>query len=424
MAKFRVSLGKQVSEISFPHRFLATDINIKPPDLWGETDVLTITGGMNILSGEACIPQPSYEIGSMVIPLRADISDVGLYPLIESEILALNVIFDPPNFERYDSQIINIVNNPTILLVPITFEKISIFGMNYADRHWHKISFSEEDLHRQQEQSKSNEEERKVEFVESKKRGRKSKNQQPLPTIWDLLFAILQPPLTFGQTESLNFPNPLYPYQWDGVKFLFDNEHALLADDMGTGKTIMTIVALKFLIQQAKIQKVLVLCPLSVLHQWKEEIEKWAPELLVYLIRNPQKDIRKILWDIPMHIFITTYDTLRSDIENRILPKDKYTLFDVVVLDEAHHIRNPKTKGYRAINKLQPIRRWALTGTPIQNKIEDLVSIFGFVYPNFLTSFDLRPEQVQARIQAVFSSPPQERCHAYITTENLFAYRT
>jgi len=71
-----------------------------------------------------------------------------------------------------------------------------------------------------------------------------------------------------------------------------------------------------------------------------------------------------------MHIFITTYDTLRSDVENNVLPKEKFTFFDVVILDEAHHIRNTKTKGYRAIKKLQPGRRWALTGTPIQNKIE------------------------------------------------------
>ena len=103
-----------------------------------------------------------------------------------------------------------------------------------------------------------------------------------------------------------------------------------------------------------------------------------------------------------MHIFITTYDTLKSDIEYDILSKDQYSVFDIVILDEAHHIKNTKSKGFHAIQKLQSRRRWALTGTPIQNKIEDLASIFEFVYPGYLTSFDLRPEQIQTSIQPYF----------------------
>jgi len=402
VAKFRVSLGKQVSEIPLPDRFVATEINILPPDLWDETDALIITGERNILVLEARILQPSYEVASMVIPLQADISAVELYPTIYSELLAIDITFEPVNFEFFDSQIINIVGIPTIRLFPLTFEKINIYGMNYADKHWHKISYLEEATLRQPKRFKPDEEQRESDFVEPKKRGRKLKNQQPLPTIWDLLFALLQPPLTLGKRDNLLLPDKILAYQWHGIKFLIENEHALLADDMGTGKTIMTIVALKILIQQAKIQKVLILCPLSVLHQWKNEIEKWAPELTAYLIRNPQREGRVILWDTPMHIFITTYDTIRGDVENNILPKTKYNAFDVVILDEAHHIRNTKTKSYRAIKKLQPRMRWALTGTPIQNKIDDLMSIFGFVYPGFLTSFDLRPEQIQARIKPYF----------------------
>ena len=229
-----------------------------------------------------------------------------------------------------------------------------------------------------------------------------SKNQQSSPAVWDLLFAILQPPVVFGQSVTSLVPNQLYPYQWEGTKFLFDNVHALLSDDMGTGKTIMTIVALKILIQQAKIQRALVLCPPGALYHWKDEISKWAPELMAYLIHAPQRNVRKALWNTPMHVLITTYDTLRSDIEYDILSKDQYSFFDIVILDEAHHIKNTKSKGFHAIRKLQSRRRWALTSKPIQNKIEDLASIFEFVYPGYLTPFDLRPEQIQASIQPYY----------------------
>ncbi len=103
-----------------------------------------------------------------------------------------------------------------------------------------------------------------------------------------------------------------------------------------------------------------------------------------------------------MHVYVTTYDMLKGDIENGIMPSSMLGNFDVVVLDEAHHIKNMKSKRFRAIKTLQPTRRWALTGTPIQNKIEDLVSIFEFVYPGYMTSYDNYPERIQEKIKPYF----------------------
>src|SRR5690606_28184003 len=171
---------------------------------------------------------------------------------------------------------------------------------------------------------------------------------------------------------------------------------------LGTGKTVMTTVALKILIQQTKVHHVLILCPPSVLYEWKRHLDDWAPELTSYLIRSPQKEIRESLWETPMHVYVTTYDMLKRDIEMGILPKEKLTHFDVVILDEAHHIKYMKSKRFRAIKQLQPKRRWALTGTPVQNKIEDLASIFEFVYPDYLTSFDLHAEKIKERIKPYF----------------------
>jgi len=404
VAKLRVSLSKGISGIPAPHKFVfkTSDLKIHPPKLWDEPDTLIIIGPGNIYRGEARIPKPSYNVASRVIPLHSRISSVEFYPTTDSEVLALDLDFQPVSFELYDSQFISDLSVPAIPSVPIVLEKFSILGMNYAEKHSQKISSPEEETLLQPGQAKSSKQKKDGKSVEVNKRGRKQKDQQSSPSIWDLLFAILQPPIAFGQSGTSLLPNQLYPYQWEGTKFLFDNVHALLNDDMGTGKTIISIVALKILIQQAKIQRALILCSPGALYHWKDEINKWAPELTAYLIHGPQRNVRKALWNTPMHIFITTYDTFRSDIEYDILSKDQYSFFDIVILDEAQHIKNTRSKGFQAIRKLQSRRRWALTSTPIQNKIEDLASIFEFVYPGYLTSFDLRPEQIQASIQPYF----------------------
>ncbi len=388
MANPKPNEEEQVSDpqhvkISKPISF----IHLAQPELWDETE-------------EVRIPQPSYDVATNTIPLKSYISEVEINPFARMRLLDLDIAFSLPRVDIVDPRIIPEIEIFRVPLGVLGLAKLSIFGMNYADKHWRKIA-SPKDDNVPQVRETSDEQKREGGFVEPKKRGRKPKIQQTLPSIWDLLFAVLQPPLTFGQFENLLLPSPPYPYQWQGIKFLIDNKHALLADDMGTGKTVMTTVALKILIQQTKVHHVLILCPLSVLYEWKRHLDDWAPELTYYFIRGSQ-EIRKSLWQMPSHIYVTTYDTLKGDIENEVLPKENLGRFDVVILDEAHHIKNMKSKRFRAIKKLQPRRRWALTGTPVQNKIEDLASIFEFVYPDYLTSFDLYPEQIQARIKPYF----------------------
>jgi superfamily II DNA or RNA helicase len=434
LAKFRIDLGKQVSKIPRANILKASDFSLAHPALWNQTEELEILEGITIQIEDARISQPHYlEVSTVIplqvhggmgesdflnddaikvspphydeattiIPLQTNVRAVEINPPVDIGDTAINLILDPFNINSPEFRIDADVSIKSFPFALISSEKIHVFGMNYADKHWHKISIPRDDAVSQAKPEKSKER-RDGSFVEPKKRGRKPKIQQPLPSIWDLLFAVLQPPLTFGQSENLLLPEEPRLYQRQGIKFLQDNEHALLADDMGTGKTVMTIIALKILIQQTKVHHALILCPRSVLYQWKEHLDKWAPELTSYLIRSPHRGVRTTLWHTPMHIYITSYDTLRSDIENDVFPKESIKLFDVVVLDEAHHIKNMKSSRFRAIKKLQPKRRWALTGTPIQNKIDDLASIFEFVYPGYLTSFDLRPEQIQARIKPYF----------------------
>ena len=438
MPDLRTSIAKELSSLSRPKISKPITANFEYPELWDETNEIGVGWEIGLSSEEARIPQPNYDVASALIslkssiqpidinpsmlmslhgidvdfqsvdvasaliPLKSSIQPIDVNPSMLMSLHGIDVDFQSVKVDVFDSRIETAIKISSALFEELTLDKLSIFGMNYADKHWRKIAMPKDDNAHEQKREKSKGQKREDTFVEPKKRGRKSKIEQPMPSIWDLLFAVLQPPLTFGQAENLLLPNSPYPYQWQGIKFLMDNDHALLADDMGTGKTVMTIVALKILIQQTKVHHVLILCPPSVLYEWKRHLDEWAPELTSYLIRSPQKEVRKSLWETPMHVYVTTYDMLKGDIENSILPKGSLEHFDVVVLDEAHHIKNMKSKRFRAIKQLQPKRRWALTGTPVQNKIEDLASIFEFVYPGYLTSFDLRPEQIKERIKPHF----------------------
>ncbi len=402
MPDLRTSIAKELSRLPRPKISKPITANFEYPELWDETNKIGVGWEISLYSEEARIPQPNYDVASALIPLKSSIQSMDANPTMQMSLHGIDIYFQSVTVNLFDSRIETAIKISPNLFEELTFGKISIFGMNYADKHWQKIAMPKNDNVPEQKLEKSKDQRREGAFFETKKRRRKSKIEQPMPSIWDLLFAVLQPPLTFGESENLFLPNPPYPYQWQGIKFLMDNEHALLADDMGTGKTVMTTVSLKILIQQTKVHHVLILCPPSVLYEWKRHLDDWAPELTSYLIRSPQKEVRKSLWETPMHVYVTTYDMLKSDIENGILQKNSLVHFDVVVLDEAHHIKNMKSKRFRAVKQLQPKRRWALTGTPVQNKIEDLASIFEFVYPGYLTSFDLRPEQIQERIKPYF----------------------
>lgn len=257
-----------------------------------------------------------------------------------------------------------------------------IGGMNYADRYW-KLEKVPEYIRATTVNPKNNNRNPVRPKDLHEVAGIKVPRPRYKPSFWDLIFVLLQPSLELGKKGSLLLPSDLYGYQIEGVKFLMSNTHALLADDMGTGKTVMTIVALKLLLRSNQINKVLILCPPSVLYEWKDHIAEWAPELVACLVRGTQ-EIRSFEWSIQSHVYLTSYDTLRSDIENGLLPKEKWGAFDVVVVDEAHHIKNSETDRSRAIRKLQPKYRWALTGTPVQNKIEDMTAIFTFLYPHYL----------------------------------------
>ena len=221
---------------------------------------------------------------------------------------------------------------------------------------------------------------------------------RPTPTVnpFDLIRPLLQPPLGEDFDNAVVFPDGegLYPFQIPGVKFLTEHEAALLGDEMGLGKSIQAITAMRFLFRLGKAANCLVLCPLSVLQDWHTKLWKWAPELRVEKIRG-QKDLRMVLWSTPAHVYLTTYDTLRQDIEE--LPS---RFFDLVILDEIQKIKNPSTGITKAVRLVNGKMRWGLSGTPLENRLEELIAVFAYLKPGLL-SYDLaaRPGIVRERMR-------------------------
>lgn len=316
-----------------------------------------------------------------------DTFDLDMLMTSESEIWV--------NCEIYSKA--NVFELPRGLFDFIWYIQMDILGINYGEKYWSNGQMRY-DLDRPEKRHNK----RRSSSFEAIKRPAKNKELTP-PSSWDLLFAVLQAPLDLATSELASLYSNLHAYQPEGVVSLVRNEHFLLADDMGTGKTVMTIVAVKILMQKAKIHHAIVLCPRSVLHQWVEHFQKWAPELKIILVRDIQKEIRRTRWKTPQHVYITTYDTLTGDIENGILDESRWGFFDLLVLDEAHHIKNIDTLRHRVLKKINTTWRWALTGTPIQNKTDDLISIFDVIYPGLFILGKAYPDkEVMEKIKPNF----------------------
>jgi hypothetical protein len=194
---------------------------------------------------------------------------------------------------------------------------------------------------------------------------------------------LLQPPtdLLLSVTGPLEWPRPLFEYQMEGIKALLSHEALLLAGDMGLGKTVQAIGALRILTLQRLIESSLIIVPAGLISQWRRELRFWAPELRVSTVHGPVTD-RSWQWITPAHVYITSYETLRADFtENPQSPPRRRT-WDVVILDEAQKIKNRDVEVSRKCKQLFRRRAWVLTGTPLENKVDDLASILEFVAPH------------------------------------------
>jgi superfamily II DNA or RNA helicase len=174
----------------------------------------------------------------------------------------------------------------------------------------------------------------------------------------------------------------LRPYQKEGFNWLVFlheiNSGGILADDMGLGKTVQAIALLTWAKTKYKRKLNLVVAPTSVVPNWEREISKFAPGLTTVVWQGPNRHQRRDDLD-KADVMITSYALLRRDEELLHELDLRY-----VILDEAQHIKNPMSHTARAAKKLKSERRLALTGTPIENRLSELWSIFDFVSPGLL----------------------------------------
>jgi hypothetical protein len=193
--------------------------------------------------------------------------------------------------------------------------------------------------------------------------------------------ALRDPELRAAAEPEASFHGVLRPYQKSGLGWLTGMRRlglgALLADDMGLGKTVQLIA---YLLDRADrtTMPALIVCPASVLGNWRKELHRFAPGLSVHVHHGP--DRTRAIGDLEGHdVVLTSYS---------LLPRDRRLLGDaewrVVVLDEAQQVKNPLTRGAQAARALRARHRVALTGTPIENRLDELWSILHFLNPGLL----------------------------------------
>lgn len=171
-----------------------------------------------------------------------------------------------------------------------------------------------------------------------------------------------------------------YGFQKEGIKFLVTNKNSILADDMGLGKTLQSLTASVLL----KSNKTLIICPNSAKYNWAQEIERYLPDASYIIVEGTKKEREKILLTKQkINFFIINYDAIWN-----LLDTFKGLHFDLMILDEAHRIKNRKAKRTRAVKKLNTKHRILLTGTPLMNRVEEMWTLLKIIEPNKWPGYD------------------------------------
>jgi SNF2 family DNA or RNA helicase len=197
-----------------------------------------------------------------------------------------------------------------------------------------------------------------------------------------------------GQTTISSSPIPkevkadLRPYQVEGVQWLERLRlmylNGILADDMGLGKTVQAIAAITQNQNKNKDAHSLIVCPTSLLYNWKEELHRFNPKLRAIVIDGIPNQRKKVLTKMADYdVVITSYTLLQKDIETY-----SQMAFSYAILDEAQHIKNRGTRNAKSVKMIQAAHRLILTGTPIENSLDELWSLMDYLMPGFLSTYD------------------------------------
>ena len=197
-------------------------------------------------------------------------------------------------------------------------------------------------------------------------------------SLQDRLFYLLQPPLeSWLAGQELIMPFEPFAYQYEGIAWMFASHSALLADEMGLGKTMQTITAIRLLLRSGQVRRILLICPKPLLPNWQREFRMWAEELPVVVVEGNSAR-RRMLWTMPgVPILLANYELMARDLSE--IPDDEQPKFDLLVLDEAQRIKNRDSRTAETARSIKRRRSWALTGTPIENRPEELAALFEFI---------------------------------------------
>ena len=217
--------------------------------------------------------------------------------------------------------------------------------------------------------------------------------------------------------KSINYPidkelfKVLRDYQKDGDRWLFNLAYyrlsGILADDMGLGKSLEIITLLKSC--KTKYPN-LIVAPASLTYNWFNEFKKWTPQLNVLLITGNSQTREKLIAQIqPGQTVITSYDYLKRDLDTY-----KKMVFHFMIIDEAQAIKNHQTKNAEAVKEIKCVSRFAMTGTPIENSLADLWSIFDFCLPGYLKSYETFKNDYEINIVKNKDSEALERLNHQI----------
>ncbi|MDD3721926.1 MAG: DEAD/DEAH box helicase [Lutibacter sp.] len=223
----------------------------------------------------------------------------------------------------------------------------------------------------------------------------------------------------FEQTELANLKEKttfnfssinvtLYPYQKEGIEFAVFKKGVIIADEMGLGKTLQAIGTAILKKELLNFKKTLVICPSSVKHQWKNEIEKFTTETSVVVEGSPEER-EKIYVSNDSLFHIINYETVLRDLSH--INKSNY---DFLILDEAQKIKNYETKTATAVKNIHKKHALVITGTPLENKLLDLYSIVQFLDQNFLS-----PQWEFSYQHCIFDTKYKNKIHGYYNLQNL-----
>lgn len=178
----------------------------------------------------------------------------------------------------------------------------------------------------------------------------------------------------------------LRKYQKEGVKWLYTlykcDLGGILADEMGLGKSIQTIYLIKEILKEKKDAKILIVCPTALVYNWVHEFDKFGNELSYVAVAESKEKRKEIINNFEKYnIFITSYGLVRNDNDEY---EDKN--FELCVIDEAQTIKNYEAGLTKEVKKIKSRTKIALTGTPLENSVLELWSIFDFILPGYLNS--------------------------------------